>query len=66
MYVHDQFPCCCSSSDSGESSDISESELVSDEEGEEEEEEEMVRVLEWKPSELTRALGDWEKHTTVR
>ena len=34
----------------------------SSEEGEGEGEE-CVRVLEWKPQ---RALGDWEKHTTVR
>ena len=27
--------------------------------------EDVVRMLEWEPSGLTQALGEWEKHTTV-
>ena len=34
-------------------------------EEEEEEEEEGVRVVEWTPSGALRALGEWERHTTV-
>ena len=44
-----------------ESSDSS----ASSESGEEEEEEEGVRVVEWTPSGALRALGEWERHTTV-
>ena len=47
--------------DLGESSDISDSELV----GKDDDHEEMVRVLDWQPSGLTQALGEWEKHTSV-
>ena len=50
-----------------ESSESSSSE--SEEEEEEEEEEVVVGreevVVEWTPSGAQRALGDWEKHTTV-
>ena len=45
-----------------ESSDSS----ASSESGEEEEGgEEGVRVVEWTPSGALRALGEWERHTTV-
>ena len=49
------------------SSDESSSDGVSDnDDGVSDNEEEEVRVLEWKPTGLQRALGEWEKHTTVR
>lgn len=54
-------------SDSSEDSDSDSS--IGDEEGaaEEEvrEEEGDVRVLDWQPTGLDRALGEWEKHTSV-
>lgn len=47
------------------SSDESSSDGVSDnDDGVSDNEEEEVRVLEWKPTGLQRALGEWEKHTT--
>lgn len=49
-----------------ESSESSESSSSSDsEEGEGEGEEGGVRVVGWTPSGAQRALGEWEKHTTV-